>query len=1174
MPIRKAFGGGVFAFSASFWRCGDASIPSDEALARPTSAAFLASLVAFALAAAFALSCIAAKPAYAAVDYDAHTVKGVTPVGTTLTLFDYWIVSQDAVDSPSVAFPAEYYGRGINGQGASLKFVRGTSGAHGPANAWTGVGGGPRKGIVSPLLGADGFPTISGTLSGSVAGESLAYLFDPNRSVEGRAAYTGVRDLLQVDDQGYYYYDSYDNFASYDSGTNSFDLYDSGAMGKSGVEVNGGQFFPFNTADEVFDSQNLDSDGTLKPSGITSSNTKARHWFGLSMATRFVQQNGGMVESEDGTLLPVKYRFSGDDDAWIFIDGVLVGDVGGIHDPSGVEIDFSDGTVTYGKTIDADGEFVGTSTTTIRDAFAAAGVEDQMRWREGGETFADGTYHTIKFFYLERGNYDSNLSLKFNLVTVPESQIVKVDQAGNPIAGVGFELYRMVNEGTDANPNWVAVRPNVGEGVTDSNGELVLVDPDTGEPISFDDLYSRVWPEGQEAVRYLLEEHGTPPGYRTADAIELEYHPMTEDSAFGGYVTSVTDSVWETGAYANSKVLVSAPHDFYELDDPMDPMTPGDRIDDALVENGTLFAVVLRYVGEGAAGMDDPANWRIVTGDSLNGLTLHPATTPSDVAAAADTAGYSFALTSSGTYQAQIPELPGDISTYYNLIEATGGDAANTKFTVAYYLTEGALSQATGQNTHRLYVEGTSADTRWGRQFSINMHVPNIKNRLFVQKTDEQWAALTDADADARATFSLYADTAENIGVDENGEPYLLDGAVPYDTAETQPELTTGEGSVLYGSGAVFPSTDDGVLAEGAYYLAETAAPDGYERRAALTKVVVTDDGVYADAGEAGDDVRVLKGVGSLVKTMARFASSGQIDMTLHDISAALVAGADEPSKSEQAGWVYPGWTATGAALDLTYDPTHAVLQYVPTGMQGAKAELSDVTLAVDAGWGMLDIRQNLDAACGAGDSGSKVNLGGRSLNALYSGTTTVQVANRAIVANVGVLKVDARPGADGAKPPLAGVAFELRIDDGDGVYDATADAPAMGLFSDVGHADPIESWPRETNAAGKLFAYGLRPGTYWLVETRTLGGYQLLASPVRVAVASDASVTVNGQAAEVDASMGAVKIVVENSKIPTLPDTGGPGTAALAVGGAALVAAAAFSLANPTRLRGPRRRR
>lgn len=74
------------------------------------------------------------------------------------------------------------------------------------------------------------------------------------------------------------------------------------------------------------------------------------------------------------------------------------------------------------------------------------------------------------------------MSLKFNLVTVPNTDIVKVDQHGDPVAGAGFTLYR-------SNANWDEVE-QLATGVTDVNGGMVLTEDD-GTVLSFDELYER-----------------------------------------------------------------------------------------------------------------------------------------------------------------------------------------------------------------------------------------------------------------------------------------------------------------------------------------------------------------------------------------------------------------------------------------------------------------------------------------------------------------------------------------------------------------------------------------------------------------------------------------------------------------------------------------------------------
>lgn len=81
----------------------------------------------------------------------------------------------------------------------------------------------------------------------------------------------------------------------------------------------------------------------------------------------------------------------GDDDVWVFIDGVLVGDVGGCHAATNLDINFQTGEVrVYGN--------IGTNfdkRTTIKAAFEAAGKATTTGF--SGNTFADDTIHTLKF---------------------------------------------------------------------------------------------------------------------------------------------------------------------------------------------------------------------------------------------------------------------------------------------------------------------------------------------------------------------------------------------------------------------------------------------------------------------------------------------------------------------------------------------------------------------------------------------------------------------------------------------------------------------------------------------------------------------------------------------------------------------------------------------------------
>lgn len=860
--------------------------------------------------------------------YHEHIVPGVSPLGTTIHLFDYWIESQTADDSGE---NTQHYflSKGIN-NGHALLFgngMRSNQNNIGEWNWWT-QSAAPYQGIVKSNLGDDGYPQLNlsaklaGTLHESKDGDqSLAYLFDPEIQVGGKASYPNVKGLLQVDEDGYYYYDSGENYAVYYPDVNSFVLYDRPGVKNDGASTEVGNFFPFNAA-------TADPDGTgntnlMHPVG--SKDSSINHYFGVHMSTRFIQLDGGKI-GED----PVTYEFSGDDDVWVFIDGVLVADLGGIHDAASVEINFFTGKITINGAdqVETLGELLGGNAGTL----------------------ADNTRHTLDFFYLERGNVDSHMVLKYNLVTQPESSLIKIDQLGDPVAGAEFSLYAANNP--DA---------SIATGTTDREGRFIFLDPTDSTPLTIQELYES-HKDSQDAAgnNLIVKEIYTPAGYRTIDQVGLYFCKSVQDE-----VLLLSNSIWDKGAYAMPKMTVSASDSIMLLETETQKEEAISLADDPL-----MFAVV--YQKQGENGND----WRPVSGDPIHGWHVEADSTWASVLRAAKANPYVFQLTSDGTYQVAIENLPGDIKTYYHIC----GDADKAQYTVAYYYTEAEnLDEATEENTRRIHSQSETHPLE--RSFSMDLFITNIKNRLLVQKVDQAGKPL------AGAVFALYKAGDATV---ENGAVTIKPDAAAYDTLQTE-----GAGDPLgLEGGGLFP-TQGKVLEKGEYYLVETGAPAGYKPNPAAVHIIVDDTGVYADAGQPGDGVSVLRGVGSVIKSMVQFAAEDDVDATLQDIKAALATSVtwDETSGQFTVSGDGIDWASTGPdILHLQYQNANELLDY---GLYDAPATvtLDDVTLETEAGWSKLLIRQcyQHDPAT---DTSLKTDLKDQDITDLFSGTVTVRVAN------------------------------------------------------------------------------------------------------------------------------------------------------------------------------------
>ncbi|MDR1205943.1 MAG: hypothetical protein LBL26_10765 [Peptococcaceae bacterium] len=149
---------------------------------------------------------------------------------------------------------------------------------------------------------------------------------------------------------------------------------------------------------------------------------KLNLFFGVSMEAEFMMPLNRQAGDKD-----MIFEFSGDDDMWVYIDGYLTLDIGGSHGRVPGSINFNTGDI-----------FVeGVGQGNLYTGIASAGNASISR-----DAFLK---HTMNIFYMERGGYNSNCYMKFNL-PIPEPDKVTVFKNGesnvSPEADFEFDVYR------------------------------------------------------------------------------------------------------------------------------------------------------------------------------------------------------------------------------------------------------------------------------------------------------------------------------------------------------------------------------------------------------------------------------------------------------------------------------------------------------------------------------------------------------------------------------------------------------------------------------------------------------------------------------------------------------------------------------------------------------------
>ena len=386
------------------------------------------------------------------------------------------------------------------------------------------------QGILNDVM-SSGWPQING-------GGNLGTIYNSQKTVDGLF----IKSIY--DETGYYEYSAFNNYAYLgDSdhftvykqiGSPSNDIGNQGVTGKARFYYKRGNFYPYNaiSPDKLSDNKNYyDEDGnllaqndprygetlfkTIKPDDLQDGTSHGEsngtdYYFGMTIDANFMMPAGGRDDRNN----PVTFEFNGDDDMWVYIDGVLVLDLGGIHDARAGKIDFESGQITYAFPSE------NSRPTTIKGCFERAGVLpngdpwDANRVDEffSGDTFKDYSTHTMNMYYMERGAGASNLHVKFNLPIVEEGKFTvekKLEGASGEYANQKFayKAYRVQTvHGQDQES---IINPS-------SDASITCVYEGTNTPVPFDadgTFYLKagekaVFSVGDQMIRYYVKEVG------------------------------------------------------------------------------------------------------------------------------------------------------------------------------------------------------------------------------------------------------------------------------------------------------------------------------------------------------------------------------------------------------------------------------------------------------------------------------------------------------------------------------------------------------------------------------------------------------------------------------------------------------------------------------------------
>ncbi|MBQ7087196.1 MAG: LPXTG cell wall anchor domain-containing protein, partial [Clostridia bacterium] len=454
------------------------------------------------------------KVEYIKYNYDAKTWTYKTVGADEVTLapeaplelyvihnVDGLIETVDTVSKGVIIDVFDYDKTAIN-SGHDFHFTDSSDTRSGWWNSYNGTPVGARWHIVGEELDANGYPVL--TVEDK---ESLAYLFNPDVTHNGKHTYANANYLFQLDENGYYYYNSANNFAKLNTtpvdGQYHFDVYDS-------PRSSGAKYMPFN------DSKDGGTDN---------------FFHGMHTQLPFNMLEDGKLANGDKMI----FEFNGDDDLWVFVDGVRLLDLGGLHQPASGRINFADGTIEiYGtnnevRTYTSNTDYTSQRGVTI-NIWELFGYGTKDEWQNAWEY----KEHTMDIFYLERGAGDSNCQIKFNLPPIPKQSIVVQKNLNTNDPTITPAMVQYLNS---LDFSFKVIEETTENSFVAEGKKYNVVDVATGTILDTRTIESDgiiTIKGGQQAVILEAYEAGSTAKYRVQEMIPVEYKAQYESATING----------------------------------------------------------------------------------------------------------------------------------------------------------------------------------------------------------------------------------------------------------------------------------------------------------------------------------------------------------------------------------------------------------------------------------------------------------------------------------------------------------------------------------------------------------------------------------------------------------------------------------------------------------------